>query len=219
MALTRRSFVKLAAATGAASALSAGVAPAALADAGESTASAAGEVQRIRSCCRACGKMECGVWVTVENGRVIRTEGDESAFQSMGNHCSKGQASLQACYHPDRLYHPMKRTNPRGADDPGWVRISWDEAMDTIATKMKECMDRYGRETVFGMSGTSRIWGMFAYGALGQLTGSPNMAIPWQVCKGPRHWAGGVTSMFQSSWQETTSRPNVYTSVVSRMLV
>lgn len=212
MALTRRSFVKLAAATGAASALSAGVAPAALADAGESTASAAGEVQRIRSCCRACGKMECGVWVTVENGRVIRTEGDESAFQSMGNHCSKGQASLQACYHPDRLYHPMKRTNPRGADDPGWVRISWDEAMDTIATKMKECMDRYGRETVFGMSGTSRIWGMFAYGALGQLTGSPNMAIPWQVCKGPRHWAGGVTSMFQSSWQETTSRPNVYTS-------
>ncbi|MCR5582268.1 MAG: molybdopterin-dependent oxidoreductase [Eggerthellaceae bacterium] len=211
MALTRRSFVKLAAATGAAASLSGAAASVALAES-DTASESAGEVTRVRSCCRGCGKMECGVWVIVENGRVVRTEGDESAFQSMGNHCSKGQASLQACYHPDRLYHPMKRTNPRGADDPGWVRITWDEAMDTIAEKLQECMDRYGNETVFGMSGTSRIWGMFAYGALGQLTGSPNMAIPWQVCKGPRHWAGGMTDLFQSPWQETTGRPNVYTS-------
>ena len=116
--MTRRAFTKLAAVTAAAAAV---VAPAgaALAESSSATQSKAGETKRVRSCCRGCGKMECGVWVIVENGRAIRTEGDESAFHSMGNHCGKGQASLQAAYHPDRLYHPMKRTNARGEDDPG----------------------------------------------------------------------------------------------------
>ncbi len=210
MTLSRRSFMKVAAATAAATALATQTVGLAQADPQETTEKEG--IKRIRSCCRGCGKMECGVWVIVENGRAIRTEGDESAFQSMGNHCGKGQASLQAAYHPDRLYYPMKRTNPRGDDDPGWVRISWDEAMATIAQKLQECMDRYGGETVFGMSGTSRIWGMFAYGALGQLTGSPNMAIPWQVCKGPRFFATAIQSMMQASWMETVGRPKVYTS-------
>lgn len=40
------------------------------------------------------------MWVTVENGRAIKIEGDESSFASSGNSCSKSQASLQACYHP-----------------------------------------------------------------------------------------------------------------------
>ena len=106
----------------------------------------------------------------------------------------------------------MKRTSARGEDDPGWVRITWDEALDTIAEKLRECQQRYGGEAIFGMSGTSRIWGMFAYGALGQLVGSPNMAIPWQVCKGPRHWSAAMTSLFQGSWAETVARPKVYTS-------
>ena len=211
LTMTRRAFTKLAAATAAATAV---VAPAgaALAESSTVTASKAGDTKRVRSCCRGCGKMECGVWVIVENGRAIRTEGDESAFHSMGNHCGKGQASLQAAYHPDRLYHPMKRTNARGEDDPGWQRITWDEAMSTIAEKLQETMDRYGGEAIFGMSGTSRIWGMFAYGALGQLVGSPNMCIPWQVCKGPRFFATAMNSMMQASWMETVGRPKVYTS-------
>ena len=58
-----------------------------------------------------------------------QTEGDESAFQSAGNHCAKGQASLQAAYHPDRLMYPLKRTNPKG-QEPGWVRISWMRRID-----------------------------------------------------------------------------------------
>lgn len=119
--MTRRSFAKLSAVTLAAAALSSAVTGCSTlteTDTSEAVAQA-GEVKRIRSCCRGCGKMECGVWVTVQDGRVIRTEGDQSSFQSSGNHCSKGQASLQACYHPARIYHPVKRTNPKG-EDPGW---------------------------------------------------------------------------------------------------
>ena len=77
--------------------------------------------------------MECGVWVTVENGRAVKIEGDESAPHTMGSCCNKSVSSLQACYHPDRLRYPMKRTNPKG-EDPGWVRISWDEALDHAQT-------------------------------------------------------------------------------------
>ncbi|MCD8316257.1 MAG: molybdopterin-dependent oxidoreductase, partial [Eggerthellaceae bacterium] len=209
--LTRRSFAKLAAVTGAVAAGLQSFTPM-LAEAQSEDEPSSSAPELVRSCCRGCGNMEGGVWITVQDGKVIKTEGDESAFQSMGNHCSKGQASLQAAYHPDRLYHPMKRTTARGEDDPGWVRITWDEALDTIAGKLQECIDEYGGEAIFGMSGTSRIWGMFAYGALGQLVGSPNMAIPWQVCKGPRHWSAAMTSLFQGSWVETVARPKVYTS-------
>ena len=147
--LTRRGFMKLAAVSGAAVSLLSASSP--LVASAEEPAAEESSVQRIRSCCRSCGKMECGVWVVVENGRAIRTEGDESAFHSMGNHCSKGQASLQAAYHPDRLYHPMKRTNARGEDDPGWVRISWDEAMSTIAEKLQETMERVINEGCQGL--------------------------------------------------------------------
>ena len=102
--------------------------------------------------------MECGVWVTVQNGRVIKTEGDQSSSQSSGNHCSKGQASLQACYHPQRIYHPMKRTNPKGEDDPGWVRISLADAFDEAGAKLNEIVEKYGGEANFAMGGTSRVW-------------------------------------------------------------
>jgi len=209
--MTRRSFAKLAAATAAATALSAATSPlSALAEAAVEAAEP--EVKRIRSCCRACGKVECGVWVTVENGRAVKVEGDESSFHTQGNCCTKSQSSMQAAYHPDRMYYPMKRTNPKGADDPGWVRITWDEAFATIVEKMQESIDKFGGETVFGMSGTSRIWGMIAYGALGQLAGTANMAIPWQVCKGPRFFATSLNSMMQASWMETVGHPLVYTS-------
>ena len=90
--MTRRAFTKLAAATAAAAAV---VAPAgaALAESSSVTQSKAGETKRVRSCCRGCGKMECGVWVTVRDGRAVAIEGDESSFQSMANCCSKSKAS------------------------------------------------------------------------------------------------------------------------------
>ena len=62
--LTRRSFLKAAAATGAAAAFAANSGALAVAD--ECTVAAASEAKKIRTCCRACGKMECGVIVTVE---------------------------------------------------------------------------------------------------------------------------------------------------------
>ena len=120
---TRRTFLKAAAAVAGLASISALPNYQAIAQTEEVSSA---QVKRVRTACRGCGKMECGVWVTVENGRAVKVEGDESAYQSNGNCCTKAQASIQAAYHPDRLHYPLKRTNPKG-EDPGWVRISWDE--------------------------------------------------------------------------------------------
>ena len=210
--LTRRGFLKLTAALSTAIGL-AGTTGVALAENPElAAANQEPGVKKIRSCCRACGKMECGVWVYVQDGKVIRTEGDESAFHSMGNHCSKGQASLQAAYHPDRVRYPMKRTNPKGDADPGWVRISWEEAMQTTAEKLMEIKEKEGGHSIIMMCGTSRIWSMAPYRALPQLFDSPNAVLGWQICKGPRHFATALQSNFNWSWMATGDRPAVFVS-------
>ena len=210
--LTRRDFVKAAAVTAAAAAF-AGNAASALAEvehAEKVTDIMGTDTIAVKTCCRGCGKMECGVKVIVKNGRAIRVEGDEGAFQSMGNCCTKSQASVQAAYHPDRLHYPMKRTNPKGDNDPGWVRISWDEAMDTIVTKMQEIKEQYGGEAIACEVGTSRIWCMHSESVIKSLFETPNNLEAWQICKGPRHFATEMTSTFSMSWMETIARPKVY---------
>lgn len=208
--LSRRNFVGLAAAVGAAASVST-VPVTALAEVADSGKSPTTEVKVVRSCCRACGKNECGVLITVENGRAVKVEGDaDTAFHSMGNCCAKSQASMQAAYHPDRIYHPMKRTNPKGSVDPGWQRITWEEAYTTIAEKFQELKDKYGGESLFFMGGTSRIWTQHAYAAWLQLVGSPNAVTAWEICKGPRHFATQLQSEFAYSWMATTDRPRVF---------
>ena len=218
--MTRRTFAKVAAIAGAAAAFAS--APlSALAeipldktDLVETEMGDQGDgVKLVRTCCRACGKNECGVIVTVKDGRAVKVEGDaETAFHSMGNCCTKSQASIQAAYHPNRIYHPMKRTNPKGSTDPGWVRISWDEAYGTIAEKFHEFMDKYGGESMFFMGGTSRIWTQHAYAAWLQMVGTPNAVTAWQICKGPRHMATEMVSEYAYSWMATTDRPRVFVS-------
>ena len=206
--LTRRAFTKLAAVTGAAVACTAAAPNAALAE--DAGAAARGDdVKRVRTCCRGCGKMECGVWVTVQNGRVVKVEGDQSSFQSSGNCCGKSQSSIQAAYHPDRIYHPMKRTNPKG-EDPGWQRITWDEAMQTIGEKFQQIIDRYGGQSIFNMAGTSRQWVYGSYAFYKWLFDTPNAHVASEICKGPRRLMGWISSVDGAPWMALRDGPRVY---------
>ncbi|TJW09958.1 molybdopterin-containing oxidoreductase family protein [Parvibacter caecicola] len=210
LTMSRRSFAKLSLATAAATAVAATTAGAALAEQA-APAQEQGDVKRVRTCCRGCGKMECGVWVTVQNGRAVKIEGDQSAFASEGNCCTKSQASLQAAYHPARMYHPMKRTAAKGEADPGWQRITWDEAFQLMATGFQELIDKYGGECLTTFCGTSRNWCMqSAGGILYQLFGSPNGHSAYQICKGPRHVATAWQSGKAYSWMAQEDRPLVY---------
>src|SRR4030065_2557223 len=96
-------------------------------------------------------KTSCGmcygpgtVDVKVEDGIVVGVEGDPDSPQGYGNICGKGISAPMMLYDPSRLNYPMIRTNPEKeiGVDPGWKRISWDETMDTLTAKLRECMQR-----------------------------------------------------------------------------
>jgi anaerobic selenocysteine-containing dehydrogenase len=98
--------------------------------------------------CDGCNEVPfCGIRFT-RRGDVI-TQVEPWPGYPAGPLCSKGYATLQRLYNPDRLTYPMKRTNPKGSADPGFTRISWDEAYDTIAGHLKRISDESGPQSVF----------------------------------------------------------------------
>lgn len=208
LSLTRRSFLKASAMAAAATTVGFAATPSTALAEGEDAS--AGEIKRIRSCCRACGKVECGVWVTVQDNKVIKVEGDESNAHSRGHCCAKSQSSMLALYHPDRLRYCMKRTNPKGEDDPGWVRITLAEAFDESGAKFKEIVEKYGGEANFAMGGTSRVWAQPPYGTLKSIFPTPNAHLAYEICKGPRHFGGILTDEIGSPWMEVEQGPLVY---------
>lgn len=136
----------------------------------------------VRSHCRICHG-GCGVLVHVRDNRVIRIEGDPQSPISRGTLCPKGMASIQLAYHPDRLLYPLKREGARG--EGKWERISWDEAYDLLASKMKEVKTRYGAESIVLGYGTGRDNEAFIY-RFANLLGTPNVVTAGHMCYGPR---------------------------------
>lgn len=96
--------------------------------------------------CGFCGGA-CPVDVYCKDGKVIKVEGNKSLPMANGRVCVKGAALKQSLYHPDRLLYPMKRVGKRG--EGKFERISWEEALSTIADKMTETKEKFGaRETM-----------------------------------------------------------------------
>jgi anaerobic selenocysteine-containing dehydrogenase len=137
-----------------------------------------GEEQVIRSNCRICHG-GCGVLVHVRDGRVVKVEGDPEFPVNRGSMCSKGLAVTQLMYHPDRITYPMKRAGKKG--EGKWERISWDEALDTIAAKYKQIIKDYGPESIVMGQGTGREYEAFLY-RFGYLLGTPNVITSGHEC-------------------------------------
>ncbi|MGQ9627111.1 MAG: molybdopterin-dependent oxidoreductase [Anaerolineae bacterium] len=99
--------------------------------------------------CGVCS-MGCAYIAHLSNGRIIRLSGNPKDQTAEGKLCVKGYSGLHLLYDPDRLKYPMKRTNPeKGIGvDPGWVKISWDEALEMVASKFKEIRDNYGPQAI-----------------------------------------------------------------------
>ena len=92
--------------------------------------------------CYICNRGPDTVKVHVVDGKAVEIEGNEEIAELSKNHgrlCAKAYGAIQKLYNPSRIKNPMKRTNPKkGWDhDPGFVEISWDEAMDLFADKLK----------------------------------------------------------------------------------
>ena len=156
-AVSRRSFVKAMAASGAlATAAALGYEAwkpfTALAADDAGSAQTEGETQVIRSACRNCyGR--CTINGIVKNGRLVRVEGRPGTY-SEGTICSRAFAIPQLVNSPLRVRYPMKRVGERG--EGKWERITWDEAWDIIIPKFKEVIEQYGGHTILANNGTGR---------------------------------------------------------------
>ncbi|MCB9671612.1 MAG: molybdopterin-dependent oxidoreductase [Alphaproteobacteria bacterium] len=80
----------------------------------------------------------CGLLAYVDSTtlEIRKFEGNPMHPGSRGRNCAKGPATHNQVYDPERILYPLKRVGPRGSGQ--WKRVSWDEAMDDIAAKMRE---------------------------------------------------------------------------------
>src|SRR5215510_3369265 len=78
----------------------------------------------------------CALEVTVENGRATKVAGAADHPTTQGVLCTKVARYLDRVYSSERVLHPLRRVGRKGASR--FERISWDEALDTIATRFKE---------------------------------------------------------------------------------
>ena len=124
----------------------------------------------------------CLLKVYVKDGVVTRIEtddGEDPQFRA----CVRGRAYRQRMYAPDRILHPMKRIGERGAGS--FERISWDEALETVARELKRVRDTYGPAAILFkwsggdtsvlhnsmchyralnmIGGCSEVWGTFSF--------------------------------------------------------
>jgi anaerobic selenocysteine-containing dehydrogenase len=104
----------------------------------------------------------CGVLITVQGERATKIQGDPEHPVTRGFLCAKVAKYLDRVYSPDRVLYPMRRVGPKGpgrtnASAPTqsnqvWQRISWDEALDEITSRLRSISDEFGSEAILPYS-------------------------------------------------------------------
>lgn len=95
----------------------------------------------------------CAMRVTVDDGRVVRIAGDPEHPSTAGALCTKVSRYAERTYHPDRLLHPLRRVGRKG--EGRFERVSWDEALDTVAARLKAVAARDAQAIVpYSYAGT-----------------------------------------------------------------
>ena len=152
------------------------------------------DVQKVPGMCQLCSTI-CGVVGYVKDDRLIKIEGNPKDPNSRGYLCARGHAGLNHQYHPERLLYPLKRVGERG--EGKWKRISWDEALDEIAAKLKQVRDSGKPEEFAFHQGRQRSKDALkrfldAFGTKTQLSHR-------SLCSGNRR-AANLTYLWESDW-------------------
>jgi len=143
--LNRRNFLKLAAASG--TSMAAGIGASQNALAGSIKLETGGrdfspttkkELKAVPTACWQCVTRDAAIGY-VEDGRLRKLEGNPNSIRTLGKLCARGQAGINQVYFPDRILYPMQRVGKRG--EHKWKRISWDDALDLVASKLKPLRD------------------------------------------------------------------------------
>jgi anaerobic selenocysteine-containing dehydrogenase len=153
------------------------------------------EPNRVPAFCTQC-RSRCGCVAVTDGERLL-------AVEPMPGHptgqklCPKGRAAPELVHHKDRLTRPLKRTRPKTDADPGWQPISWDEALDTIAQRMRDIARVHGAEQVaFSVttpSGTHISDSISWIERLIRAFGSPNTIYATEICNWHKDFATRFT--------------------------
>ncbi len=97
------------------------------------------ERKAIPSACWQCVARD-GIIGFVEDGRLVKIEGNPKLPRTNGKLCARGNAGVNQSYDPDRILYPMRHVGKERGDGK-WKRISWDEALDELASRLKKLRD------------------------------------------------------------------------------
>jgi len=141
--------------------------------------------RNVNTVCRMCGRV-CGMKAYIDNGKIVKVEGLPNHVASKGGLCARGLSAVEYEYDAKRLRKPLKREGKRGKGK--WSEISWDEALDVIATKLLGFKEEYGAESVVWHRGAAPGWGSnWSYvQRFMSAFGSPNAASHDHLCYTPR---------------------------------
>ncbi|MEE8368751.1 MAG: molybdopterin-dependent oxidoreductase [Thermoanaerobaculia bacterium] len=137
----------------------------------------------VASTCQGCTTW-CPVQVQVIGGRAVKVRGNPLSKANHGEICPRAHLALQQVYDPDRIKVPMKRTNPRKGrnEDPGFIPISWDEALDMLAEKMMELRRNSETHKFVLFRGRYSYMRDIIYSAVPKVFGSPNGISHSAIC-------------------------------------
>lgn len=151
--------------------------------------------ERVPGYCTLC-RSRCGSVTLVENGRMVGVE-PLPGHPTGGALCAKGRAAPEMVHSPRRLTKPLRRTTPRGAPDPNWEEISWDEALDEVAARLGAIRDESGAEAVaFAVttpSGTPIVDSSEWIERFIRVFGSPNLVYAIEICGWHKDFAHALT--------------------------
>lgn len=193
-----------------------------------------------KSVCLWCHS-HCGVLVHSRNGRLIKITDDPGGpqpklFGPIVRSCQRARAATEWFYHPDRLGYPLKRAGAKG--EGKWQQITWDQALDEIAAKLKELKAKYGPETLATTVGTGRSHYEFRSRFM-HLFGSPNGVGQGHICWGPQQvvclalfgwatnpivrsetkcvlvWGGGMPHYMPPAWRATLEAAKKGAKIIS----
>jgi anaerobic selenocysteine-containing dehydrogenase len=108
------------------------------------------DVKVVRGACPHDCPDTCAMLVTVEKGKATKVRGDPDHPFTQGGLCVKVNDYTNHAYAPDRVLHPLRRVGPKG--EGRFERITWDEALDEIATRFRSVIDEYGSQAILPYS-------------------------------------------------------------------
>ncbi|WP_369611065.1 formate dehydrogenase subunit alpha [Sulfurisphaera javensis] len=136
-------------------------------------------MSEVSSICPYCG-VGCGLKLEVVNNIIVRTIPDSSHIVSRGHICGKGSTAHEPIYSWDRLTYPLKRE--KGV----FIRITWEEAIKEIASKLLEIKKKYGEKAIGFYGGCQNtLEEVYSFMKLARALGTNNIDSCARVCHEP----------------------------------